>query len=207
MVGLLPLWVVARFLWPLWSLLLAVFACVLSRVAGEEGAAPSSGVTDGGPPWRRRLACVLAAALLLSTAGEAARYVFLDEWGTLSKGEEATRLRLLAGNAGLRGAVVTNKAGQWSEDNWYRGLFATYWANPTGEVRAQFLGEFLGRDPNRIAEELRPLGPLTVLIFGDEAMVKELGRHAGFENLPRPPQGKGPHPRADVLRFVPSESR
>ena len=165
--GLLSLWVVPRFFWVLWAPLLAVFASALTvlecggnaaafsdRGAGSKAAASPPHSKRSLPPmstssfWRavprRRLAQVLAAALILSIAGELGRYVFLDDSGPLRKGREATRLRLLARECNLAGPVITNKAGWWSEDNWYRGLFATYWAaGPRGD-KAQFLGEFDG---------------------------------------------------------------
>jgi hypothetical protein len=204
--GLLPLWVVGRFFWPLWGVLPAVFACVLSIIRG--GGLPAGGAANqpAAQParWRARLANVAAAALIVSIAGEAFRYVFLDEWGTLNKGRQGTQLRRLARAANLRGAVVTNKAGEWSEDNWYYALFTTYWANVGDQARSQFLGEFIESEPSAVAEELRPFGPSTVLIFNNSALARKLSAQPGFRSVMSVHEGKGEGDiRANILRYVP----
>ena len=152
-------------------------------------------------PWRGKLATALAGALLLSIAGNVAWYVLRDEAGPLRKGREASELRQLAeemAETGLRGNFATNKLGQWRDDNWYRGLFTTYWvAGPRGE-QAQFLGQFTAQAPAEIVEELRPFGPSTVLLFEDPE--SGVGSSLAEELLRRPEL----HGILGPLRIVPA---
>jgi hypothetical protein len=157
----------------------------------------NASLSGSGKGWRR-LTLILAAMLIVSIVSELARYVVLDESGPINRGREATRLRQLARDCKLEGPIIANKAGPWSENNWYRGLFTTYWAaGPRGD-KAQFLGEFgylflcwpsLDDGPlfysvnpwsTIIYDRLQPeAGPFTILVFDNTEMGEYLSSHFG----------------------------
>ena len=209
--GFIPIWVVSRYLWGLWGMLPPIFASMLvlvERTAGPVPAHSLPGPEPGPAPSRGRrvLSMGLAALLLASVAHRVGYYILFDELGPAVKGTEASRLRRLAEDAHLQGRVAANRLGPRHEDNWYRGLFTTFWAaSPTGD-KAQFLGQFDGRTAEEIAEELCPYGPSTLLLFDDPDLYGELEGRPEFRLIVMSTSVKGPPRVVHVLQYRPAGS-
>lgn len=150
--GLLPLWVVHRYLRPTWGLAVPIFASLLCLFEARAGRRSRDSLdAEAKTRSARRATGLLAVVLLLSIFARLELSAFMDQEGPVTAGRRATWLRELASDMKLQGQIASN--------DWYGGLFASYWAG------APFLGQLEGDDPWAMAEELRPYGKTTVLYF------------------------------------------
>ena len=152
--------VVARLLWPVFGLLLAVSIRALLLPATAPARA------DGMRwPVGRTLLVVL---VFLSFGFRAA--VNMNYWrpgGT--KGGPARWLRESARQMTMDRPVASNL--------WCQGLYVAYWSNTT------YLGELAGEYPEAIANEVAPYGPARVLIFDNAYLAGQLDRSPRFRRV------------------------
>jgi hypothetical protein len=184
--GLLSLWLCAtvalylggyvfvlietRYLWALAGLLAAM--CV--RALGGLGDS-LPGLSPGVAPSLRRA----AAALLVVSAGISV-LVTVDAWrGPSGLGAEGRWFKQAAREMAVKGPFASNLA--------IEGTSICYWSNET------FLGWFRSTASDAVAEELRPFGPVQVLVLDDEALADRLEASPVFRRVGRMPPGAGSH--------------
>jgi hypothetical protein len=147
----------SRYLWPIWGLLLAMTA----RVVGGAG--------DDAPARARRTAAsaLLLAALAATTLASVRHWCGPSQqrqnWAHLAqRSAELQRGKLSASNL------------------WHAGLYASFLAD------SPYLGQVSSRDPQAIARELAPFGPVRLLVLSDPDLARRVAGSGLFTRLPGP---------------------
>lgn len=167
--GYILIYVEARYLWPVFGLMIAIVVAtavdVLNRWRPARTSTPPRGNTRG--RIARAWPGVLAAICLLGSLAFGVRREVTAWSQPDSIGVDATRLRTF-GEA-LRGEPPI------ASNDWPQGLFISYWS------RAPFLGQYHGAEADDIARELAPFGNATVLVFDDPGLARRLRNDPRFE--------------------------
>jgi hypothetical protein len=157
--GYILIFVEPRYIWPAWGLTLALV------IAGPRIEASSSSMDSKGD-GRRCITTLerlypLFITLLLASLGATALETF-EEWTVGGKRGYYASLKELGGEISGKGRVIAS-------NDWYRGLYVSYWAR-----EGVFLGASRASTSVDVVKELESFAPVTLLVFGNPELQRSL---------------------------------